>query len=1043
MKNQKYVKWYHSLVFKFMIFVIPLATLPLLVVSYNHYINSTNSIKKTTYNYITQNTILQKKFLLNWFHYRVVDVKNIAQNSNTVELMENLIDTYNESSLSLHDFVYSDEHFGISIDAGSEFLRFEHDYDYVYDIFIIDTKGNILYTNEQESDLGTSLVSGPYKDTKFAKSFKKTCSDKQIHFSDLEIYAPSNNIIAGFLTAPVIDTNGLLIGVFAIQIKLEKQYLLFKENTYIKQSTMQTYLVGTDGLLRSPLFKDDSEVLKTKIQTEQFKLWHSEHASKTEHKSDEDEPVFIYENPLGDSVFGLHKDIDILGVHWALISEADATIVEDLQNEIIYKTLLIFFLLLLSILVVSKLLFGYLVKPILELIELVKKFENGNRDVKINIHSDNEIGALAGYFDEMVYTIKKSEQELDEQKYALNAHSIVAVTDVEGSITYVNSKFEEISGYSQAELIGKNHRILNSGDKSKEYWQNMYNDISSGIVWNDEIKNINKSGEEYWVDTTIVPFLDNDGKITSYVAIRTDITQKKKDEFLLIEAKKVADESVKVKAEFFASMSHEIRTPMNGIIGMLGLLLKTKLSEIQNHQAYLAQTSAQALLSLINDILDFSKFEADKLELEYKAFHIRDDFGDFAEAIAFKAQEKGIDIVLDMQGVAYETIVADAYRIRQILNNLVSNAIKFTHEGYVLITVALVEINEEEGRLLISVEDTGIGIPKDKISKLFDSFSQVDSSTTRKYGGTGLGLSIVKKLVEIMDGKIEVSSELDKGSKFELEIAVRLDKERLISSPDMDVSEIKALILDKSKKSAEVLAKQLKHWGMSVSFEKDAQANYDIVFISNDENALSLGKSLKKEYENARFILMTSLADTANVSHYIESVYDTYFPQPATTKDIFKALHTLKSSSDSDEINAQEKESSAVVFNPDTKILLVDDNKVNQLVALGLLEEFDLDADIANNGLEAIKAVEDAGDEPYEIILMDCQMPEMDGYDATRALKSGKYGESIVKIPVVAMTANAMEGDKEKCFASGMDDYISKPIDPARLQEVLKKYLLS
>ena len=1041
MNNKKYVKWYHSLVFKLMIFVIPLAMLPLLVVSYNHYVNSTNSIKQTTYNDITQNTILQKKFLLNWFHYREIDIKNISQNSNTVDLMESLIKSYEESSLSLYDFVHGDAHFGVSIDTGSELTRFGHDYDYVYDIFLIDTKGNILYTNEQEADLGTSLVSGPYKDTKFAKSFKKTCSDKQIHFSDLEIYAPSNNIIAGFLTAPIIDTNGLLVGVIAIQIKLEKLYLLFKENTYIKEGTMQTYLVGTDGLLRSPLFKSDSQALKTRIKTEQFRLWHSEHARKTEHKSDEDEPVFIYENSLGESVFGLHKDIDIMGVHWALISEADISIIENLQNEIIYKTLSIALILFLLILVVSKLLFGYLVKPIVELIELVKKFESGNRDVSIKIHNENEIGVLAGYFDEMMHTIKESEQELDEQKFALNAHSIVAVTDVGGSITYVNKKFEEISGYSQAELVGKNHRILNSKNQPKEYWQNMYNNISSGIVWNDEIKNINKNGEEYWVDTTIVPFFNNDGEITSYVAIRTDITQKKKDEFLLIEAKKIADESVKVKAEFFASMSHEIRTPMNGIIGMLGLLLKTKLSETQNHQAYLAQTSAQALLSLINDILDFSKFEADKLELEYKAFRIRDDFGDFAEAIAFKAQEKGVDIVLDIQGVAYETIVADAYRIRQILNNLVSNSIKFTHEGYVLITVSLVELNEEEGRLFISVEDTGIGIPQDKISKLFDSFSQVDSSTTRKYGGTGLGLSIVKKLVEIMDGKIEVSSELGKGSKFELDIAVRLDKERVVSLPDIDVKEKKVLILDKSKKSAEVLAKQLKHWGMSVSFEKDAQDNYDIVFISNDENALSLGESLKQEYKDAKFVLMTSLEDTAKVSHYMESVYDTYFPQPATTKDMFKALHTLKSSYDADE--TYEQESSEVVFNPDTKILLVDDNKVNQLVALGLLEEFDLDADIANNGLEAIKAVEAAGDEPYEIILMDCQMPEMDGYDATRALKSGEYGANIAKIPVVAMTANAMEGDKEKCYAAGMDDYISKPIDPARLEEVLKKYLLS
>ncbi|MDF1883943.1 response regulator [Sulfurimonas sp. SAG-AH-194-C21] len=1041
-KKQKHVKWYQSLVFKLTLLVIPLSILPLFVVSYNHYIDSTNSIKHRAYEDMQESTSLQRKFLINWFEYREIDIKNLSQNGIVVELMETLLDAFKATKKPLVDFVYSDEHFAMTIDMGSELTRFQQDYKYVYDIFLLDLEGNILYTNTNESDLGTSLMTGPYNDTKFATAFRQTLMDEKIHFSDLEHYAPSKGMVSGFLTAPIINENGIPIGILAIQIELTKIYELFKENAEIEKGAMQTYLIGTDALLRSPLVHDESQILNLQVHTEQFELWKIEHGQYNEFEPNEEEVIFIYKNPLGKDVFGIHKDIDILDVHWALISEMDVDIIKKLQTEIINKTLFMALVLLVVMIGVSILIFEYIVRPILNLIEFIKKFEAGDRDAKIKIYSDNEIGALARYFDEMMQNIKLSEDKLNEQKFALNAHSIVAVTDVSGSITYVNSKFEEISGYTKAELIGKNHRILNSQNKTKEYWKHMYSDISNGLVWHDEIKNLDKEGNEYWVDTTIVPFLDDDGKVSSYVAIRTDITEKKNDELALIEANIVADESMKVKAEFFASMSHEIRTPMNGIIGMLGLLLNTELKQTQHHQAYLAQTSAKALLNLINDILDFSKFEANKLELEHKAFNIRDIFGDFAEAIAFKAQEKGVSVILDMKDVGLQTIVADEYRIRQILNNLVSNAIKFTDEGYVLITVSLLELNEKEARLYMFVEDTGIGIAEDKIAKLFDSFSQVDSSTTRKYGGTGLGLAIVQKLVEIMDGTIDVSSVKGEGSKFSVKVSVGLDNNSTIVAPDIEVQGKDVLILDKDQKSAEVLARQLKHWGMFVDLEEQNKNNYDIIFITNDENALSLGESLKKEYKNARLILMTSLADTSNVSHYIESVYDTYFPQPATTKDIFKALNTLMSTYEPNAIHEPEDEKKDMEFNPDTRILLVDDNKVNQLVGLGLLEEYGLDADIANDGLEALKAVQDAGESPYEIILMDCQMPNMDGYDATRALKSGEYGENVKSIPVIAMTANAMEGDKEKCFASGMDDYISKPIDPKRLEEVLRKYLL-
>ena len=918
MRKIRKVKWYKSLVFKIALIFIFVATVPLLLLSYYNYKSSVKTILDTAYKDLKQSTILEKKFINNWFHYRVIDIQSWSNSSAVKGLMEELSEEFTTSKKSLKEYTATDAYFNTTIDMDTDLLRLEKDYDYIYDIFLIDMQGNILYTNEHEPDFATSLESGPYKETKLAKSFRATKDDGKIHFSDLEKYAPSNNSVAAFFTAPIEDANGKRIGVFAIQIKIGKIYDLFHLKHSSENEGNSNYLVGADGLLRSDLTAH-AKTLEFRVKSNQFTLWKAEHTGEGDHEVDEKEPILFYTSPLGKEVFGLHQDIDILGVKWALITESDRSVVTHLESAVIYKTLLfvaaIFIITVLIVVVLSR----SIVEPIDKLSQEMQKFAQGNRDFDLEINSSNEIGVLAYEFQEMMETIRTNENEL-------------------------------------------------------------------------------------------------------------------------IKAKQLADEGVKAKSEFFASMSHEIRTPMNGVIGMLGLLLKTKLTESQHHQAYLAQTSAKALLSLINDILDFSKFEAQKLELDERAFDIREEFGDFAETIAFRAQEKGVHVILDMKDVDTKMVVADSHRILQILNNLVSNAIKFTEKGYVLITVSLVKVDTSVARLKIVVQDTGIGIPQEKIEKLFDSFSQVDSSTTRKYGGTGLGLAIVKKLSEIMHGDVKVSSQVGKGSEFVVDIEVGLTEDTSLVLPEVVVKNKIVLIEDSCSKSAAVLAAQLEHWGMKVYFEEREGVVFDIAYVLKSESALAFGESLKAKYEGIKLVLMTSLAETSEVEEFMQSIYDTHYPQPATSGDILNSLKVLSA-----EYNAQAKhtepEEQAPSFHPETKILLVDDNKVNQLVALGILDEFGLDADVAGNGLEALKCVEESS-EPYEIIFMDCQMPEMDGYEATGLLKSGKYGEDVVKIPVVAMTANAMEGDKEKCFASGMDDYITKPIDPAKLEEILKKYLL-
>jgi len=1037
----KKVPWYKTFVFSISLWFVPLAIIPVLLISYDHYIESVKFIKASSYHDIKQSSILERKFITNWFDSRINDMKSWSNTDSYTDFLEYLNYEFESENTTLQEYITSDIYLFSSTIMENNMIQLVKTYDYLYDVFLIDKKGNILYTVEKEEDLGTNLLDGKYSTTKFASAFKLTLKDSKIHFSDLELYQPSHGIVAGFLTAPVFDDDKNLIGVFAIQIKLNKIYNLFHDKE-IAGTEFNNYLVGEDGLLRSTIH-NSSELLKLKVDSKQFQLWSSEDGIYSKHEYHKDKDIFIYRDPFGEDVFGLHQNIDILGVKWALISEAKLDSINKLMQSAINRALIYIFVVTFLVIIISIIISNLLVKPILLLSEAIRRFAYGEREIKVDIHSKNEIEILANSFKEMMFYIKEGEDELDEQKYALNAHAIVSVTDITGMITYVNDKFITISGYSREELVGKNHKLFNSGEKSNNYWKDMYETISSGAIWQDDIKNITKNGDCYWVDTTIVPFRDKNNKPTSYIAIRTDITQKKRYEEELLKAKGVAEDSVKLKSEFFASMSHEIRTPMNGVIGMLGLLLNTKLNDSQHHKAYLAQTSAKALLNLINDILDFSKVEAGKLKLENREFNIQNDLGDFAEAIAFKAQEKGIEVILDLKDVDVMFIRADSERIRQILNNLVSNAIKFTDKGFILIKVRLEKGEGDDARLYMSVKDSGIGIPQNKIEKLFDSFSQVDASTTRKYGGTGLGLAIVKKLSTLMDGKVELHSVEGIGSEFNVDIAIKLVTNSQTVEPEVNVENKRVLILDQCNLCATTLKKQLEFWGMNVIIENNSQKllenyneNYDLAFIEKDEYTSDLGLKIKSHNPKIKLILVTSLKDSTNVSAYLDSSFDMYYPKPATTEDILNSLKTL--STENPLVSHIEKSTmnNDFIWKEDVKILLVDDNKVNLLVASGILEEMDLEADIANNGLEAVNAVQEAIENQYDIILMDCQMPEMDGYEATRIIKS-----EIKDIPIIAMTANAMEGDKEKCIASGMDEYLSKPIDSEALKNLLRKYI--
>jgi PAS domain S-box-containing protein len=640
---------------------------------------------------------------------------------------------------------------------------------------------------------------------------------------------------------------------------------------------------------------------------------------------------------------------------------------------------------------------------------------------------------------------RQTEAVLADFKAALDQHAIVAITDTRGKITYVNDKFCEISRYSRAELIGQDDRLVNSGHHPKEFIRELWETIAGSRVWHGEIKNRAKDGTIYCVNTTIAPLPGADGKPAQYIAIQADVTKLKEAEESLQMANTELAQTSRLKDEFLANMSHELRTPLNAILGLSESLLEQisgTLTPRQVKSVTTISTSGQHLLELINDILDLSKIEAGKLELNAETLDLREFCESCLVFVRTQAMHKHIDVAF-APDKTIETFPADPKRFKQVLVNLLTNAVKFTPEGgRIGLTVAALE---EVNALRFTVWDTGVGIAEDDQSKLFQSFSQIDSSLSRGQEGTGLGLALVAKLVELHGGSVTLESAPGQGSRFSVTVPRSVTTVTALSSAPTVVPDRRdfrrALLIEDDATSSAILTGYLTEMGISSILHGRGEEALETA-LREKPDVILLDILLPRESGWVVLARLQEHPDTRDIPVVVISVVDeprkslalgaaAHFTKPVTREQLgqfFQRAVTMPTGSAS----PFDHRASAPKAGP--LILLAEDNAANRETLGGYLEDKGYRLQYAHNGREAVQMARELRP---ALILMDIQMPVMDGLTAIKELRADK---DFPAIPIVALTALAMAGDRERCLDAGATDYMSKPVGLKALLSLVSKF---
>ncbi|MBF0499762.1 MAG: response regulator [Candidatus Riflebacteria bacterium] len=704
-----------------------------------------------------------------------------------------------------------------------------------------------------------------------------------------------------------------------------------------------------------------------------------------------------------------------------------------------------------------------------ELRQIIEERETLRREVKVSRDAAEFTSKL------IVEQFKQTDEFLQRlqvvnasQKAVLNAASRISIiaADLNGTILLFNSGAEGMLGYSRDEAIGKltpdifheksqlesRRKLLEENLNRRLDGMNIFLEYAKKeVASEEEWIYVRKDGSRFPVTLSITSIPGPDNSVSGFLCAAMDITQRKIAEQEIIDANRY-------KSEFLANMSHEIRTPMNAIIGFTNLAMQTDSSQKQLEYLSKIQIASGSLLRLINDILDFSKIEAGKMDIEHIDFELDHVINNVISLISPRVHDKGLEFLLDISPDIPRYLVGDPIRLGQILINLVSNAVKFTEKGELELKIDLLERVGEKAKIEFSVRDTGIGMTQEQLNKLFQPFIQADGSMTRKFGGTGLGLSICKRLIEIMDGKVYVKSQLATGSTFGFSVWFKISSEenplnRVI--PQL-LNGLQVLLLNSNSTMQQVIQKMLKRFPFRINTfcsTRDAMTEmrknlfkdpYKLILIENkipSHDEIQMIEEVKQDFPSQcvpSIVMISSFIGVEAKKKLVEAGVNDILFKPFTVSTLYDAILRIFSPQDGLALMGKTKESGLIKYFQDHRVLLAEDNDFNQQIARELLESWGITVDIANTGMEAISKIMVNPPGYFDLVLMDIQMPEMDGYEATRRIRQNAHFN---QLPILAMTANAFAEDRNKAFSAGMNDHISKPIDPNHLRITLQKYL--
>jgi PAS domain S-box-containing protein len=645
---------------------------------------------------------------------------------------------------------------------------------------------------------------------------------------------------------------------------------------------------------------------------------------------------------------------------------------------------------------------------------------------------------------------KKAEDELG-RLFDLSL-DLICVVDHEGRLRRLNPAWKAVLDFNGDDLLSIHLKDLVHPDDWPTTESQVQHLLAGGTKASFENRTRCRDGSYRWVHWSAAPLPGQ----RLFFASGRDITERKRMTAELEKARAAAEAASQAKSEFLANMSHEVRTPLNGILGMTDLALDTSLTTEQREYLGMAKSSAEALLHIINDILDFSKIEAGKLELEAVDFDLHATIEEAVGLLAERAGVKGLELVCQIEAEPPCWLRGDPGRLRQILLNLASNAIKFTERGEVVVRARLEERSTAEMVVQCEVSDTGVGIAPEVQPRLFRSFTQADGSTTRKYGGTGLGLAISKRLVSMMGGEIGLTSEPERGSVFRFDVRLAKGKEAPPAPRRTEALRgFRVLVVDDNATNRTVLMRNLAGWGLraaeapggaeALQALRSAEEPFSLALVDfqmPEMDGLELGRRIKAEpaLSGMKLIMLTSLGVRGHRELARDAGFDGYLVKPVRLSHLYDCLVMVMAGAGpparAAALPATSSEREPQFVAPGPRVLLAEDNLINQALTLRLLQKLGCHVDVVGNGRQAVEAAAQAD---YALVLMDCEMPEMDGFEATAVIRQNESGAR--HVPIIALTASAMQGDREACLAAGMDDYLSKPMRPSDLEAMLRRWL--